>query len=53
LLAECPECGKPKDEFEKNSTFAPDGKVLSGIAKEPLPQYEAKIEGDLILVKNI
>ena len=36
-----------------DSTFAPDGKVLSGIAKEPLPQYEAKIEGDLILVKNI
>ena len=31
--------------------FSPDGKVLKGPAKKPLPTYEAKIEGDSVLVK--
>jgi cytochrome b6-f complex iron-sulfur subunit len=31
--------------------FGPDGKVLKGPAEKPLPTYQAKIEGDSILVK--
>lgn len=34
-----------------DSKFAPDGKVLQGPAKKPLPTYQAKIEGNSILVK--
>lgn len=34
-----------------DSKFAPDGKVLKGPAKKPLPTYTAKIEGDSVLVK--
>ncbi len=34
-----------------DSEFAVDGKVVEGPAKKPLPTYEAKIEGDSILVK--
>ncbi|HEY9727978.1 MAG TPA: ubiquinol-cytochrome c reductase iron-sulfur subunit [Chroococcales cyanobacterium] len=34
-----------------DSKFAPDGKVLKGPAKKPLPTYTAKIEGNSILVK--
>ncbi len=34
-----------------DSDFAPDGKVLKGPAKQPLKTYEAKIEGDSVLVK--
>jgi len=33
------------------SSFNPDGTVASGPAGEPLPVYEAKIEGDQVLVK--
>ena len=33
------------------SSFNPDGTVASGPANEPLPVYEAKIEGDQVLVK--
>ncbi len=36
-----------------DSKFAPDGKVLKGPAKKPLPTYTAKIEGNSILVKPI
>jgi cytochrome b6-f complex iron-sulfur subunit len=32
--------------------FAPDGKVVQGPAKKPLPTYEAKLEGHSILVKK-
>lgn len=35
-----------------NAQFTPDGKVLKGPAKKPLPTYDAKIEGDSILVKT-
>jgi len=31
--------------------FGTDGKVLKGPAKKPLPTYEAKIEGNSVLVK--
>ncbi|PZV07333.1 MAG: cytochrome B6 [Leptolyngbya sp.] len=34
-----------------NSNFNPDGTVDSGPAREPLPTFEAKIEGDQVLVK--
>lgn len=34
-----------------DSDFAPDGKALKGPATQPLKTYEAKIEGDSILVK--
>ncbi|RZM82011.1 QcrA and Rieske domain-containing protein [Leptolyngbya iicbica] len=33
------------------SMFNPDGTVASGPASAPLPVYEAKIEGDQVLVK--
>ncbi|WP_299485192.1 Rieske (2Fe-2S) protein [Acaryochloris sp. IP29b_bin.137] len=33
------------------SKYKADGTVTNGPAKEPLPTYEAKIEGDAILVK--
>lgn len=33
------------------SSFNPDGTVASGPASEPLASYEAKIEGDQVLVK--
>lgn len=33
------------------SKFAPDGVVTNGPATEPLKSYEAKIEGDKVLVK--
>lgn len=32
--------------------FAPDGQVLQDPATKPLPTYEAKLEGDSILVKK-
>lgn len=35
------------------STFAPDGSVTNGPATTALPSYEAKIEGDQVLVKAI
>ncbi|HBE20284.1 MAG TPA: cytochrome B6 [Cyanobacteria bacterium UBA11149] len=35
-----------------DSKFAIDGKVVQGPAKKPLPIYEAKLEGDSILVKG-
>lgn len=35
-----------------HSQFASDGKVLKGPAKEPLPTYTTKIEGEQILVKT-
>ncbi len=35
-----------------SSTFNPDGSVSEGPATEPLPSFEAKIEGDQILVKT-
>jgi len=35
-----------------DSKFATDGKVLKGPAKDSLPVYTAKIEGDAILVKQ-
>jgi cytochrome b6-f complex iron-sulfur subunit len=31
--------------------FSPNGKVLKGPAKKPLPTYDAKIEGNSVLVK--
>ncbi|PSB05195.1 ubiquinol-cytochrome c reductase iron-sulfur subunit [Merismopedia glauca] len=34
-----------------NSRFAADGKVTNGPATQPLPKYEAKIEGNAVLVK--
>jgi cytochrome b6-f complex iron-sulfur subunit len=34
-----------------DSKFSPEGKVLQGPAKKPLPSYTAKIEGNSILVK--
>ena len=33
------------------SSFNPDGTVASGPASEPLATYEAKVEGDQVLVK--
>jgi cytochrome b6-f complex iron-sulfur subunit len=33
------------------STFNPDGTVANGPATDPLSPYEAKIEGDLVLIK--
>ncbi|WP_299412932.1 Rieske (2Fe-2S) protein [Acaryochloris sp. IP29b_bin.148] len=33
------------------SKFKADGTVANGPAKDPLPTYEAKIEGDAVLVK--
>ncbi|MGF1512875.1 MAG: ubiquinol-cytochrome c reductase iron-sulfur subunit [Elainellaceae cyanobacterium] len=33
------------------SKFAPDGSVTEGPASEPLPTYEAKIDGDRVLIK--
>ena len=33
------------------SKFNPDGTVKSGPAKKPLTKYEAKIDGDLVLVQ--
>ena len=33
------------------SKFAPDGSVTNGPATKPLKRYEAKIEGDKVLVK--
>ncbi|MGB3615086.1 MAG: ubiquinol-cytochrome c reductase iron-sulfur subunit [Elainellaceae cyanobacterium] len=33
------------------SKFSPDGSVLEGPASEPLGTYEAKIDGDRVLVK--
>ncbi len=33
------------------SNFFPDGSVATGPASEPLPTYEAKIDGDRVLVK--
>jgi cytochrome b6-f complex iron-sulfur subunit len=33
------------------SKFALNGKVISGVATKPLPTYEAKIEGNSVLVK--
>lgn len=33
------------------SSFNPDGSIASGPAAEPLPTYEAKIEGDQVLAK--
>jgi cytochrome b6-f complex iron-sulfur subunit len=33
------------------SSFNPDGSVASGPASQPLPTYEAKIEGNQVLVK--
>ncbi|MEM7769774.1 MAG: Rieske (2Fe-2S) protein [Cyanobacteria bacterium P01_E01_bin.6] len=35
------------------STFAPDGSVTNGPATTALPSYEAKIEGDQVVVKAI
>ncbi|MBW4647633.1 MAG: ubiquinol-cytochrome c reductase iron-sulfur subunit [Kastovskya adunca ATA6-11-RM4] len=32
------------------SKFAPDGKVLEGPANEPLTAYQAKVEGDSVVV---
>lgn len=34
-----------------DSEFAPDGKVLKGPAKKPLATYQAKIEGNSVIVK--
>lgn len=34
-----------------DSEFSPDGKVVEGPADKPLPTYQAKIEGDAVLVK--
>jgi cytochrome b6-f complex iron-sulfur subunit len=34
------------------SQFASDGKVRQGPAEEPLATYEAKLEGDAILIKK-
>ncbi|HIK28297.1 MAG: ubiquinol-cytochrome c reductase iron-sulfur subunit [Oscillatoriaceae bacterium SKW80] len=34
-----------------DSDFAADGKVIKGPAKQPLKTYEAKIEGNSVLVK--
>ncbi|MEW6495134.1 MAG: Rieske (2Fe-2S) protein [Cyanobacteriota bacterium] len=36
-----------------DAEFSPDGKVLKGPAKKSLSAYEAKIEGELVLVKAI
>lgn len=33
------------------SRFAPDGKVLAGPAKEPLPSYEATVDGETVVVR--
>lgn len=35
------------------SKFSADGAVLSGPADKPLPTYEAKVEGDSVLVKVV
>lgn len=35
------------------SKFKPDGSIIGGPTKEPLKTYEAKIEGDQILVKPV
>jgi menaquinol-cytochrome c reductase iron-sulfur subunit len=35
------------------STFGPDGKVLSGPAPRPLDRYEAKIQGDKLLLGEV
>jgi cytochrome b6-f complex iron-sulfur subunit len=34
-----------------DSKFAADGQLLEGPAEEPLKRYEAKLEGQTILVK--
>ena len=34
-----------------DAEYTADGKVVEGPAKQPLPSYEAKIEGDSVLVK--
>jgi cytochrome b6-f complex iron-sulfur subunit len=34
-----------------DAKYSPDGKVLKGPAEKPLPTYEAKVEGDSVLVK--
>ncbi len=34
-----------------DAEYSADGKVVKGPAKEPLPVYEVKIEGDSVLVK--
>ena len=34
-----------------DAKYSPDGKVLKGSAEKPLPTYEAKVEGDSVLVK--
>lgn len=36
-----------------DSEFAPDGKVLKGPAKKPLATYQAKIEGNSVVVKAV
>jgi cytochrome b6-f complex iron-sulfur subunit len=35
-----------------DAQFSPEGKVIKGPAEKSLPTYEAKIEGDSILVKT-
>jgi cytochrome b6-f complex iron-sulfur subunit len=35
-----------------DAKYGPDGKVLKGPAEKPLPTYEAKVEGDSVLVKT-
>ena len=34
-----------------DAKYSPDGKVLKSPAEKPLPTYEAKVEGDSVLVK--
>ena len=35
-----------------DAKYSADGKVLKGPAEKPLPTYEAKVEGDSVLVKT-